>query len=307
MAARSGPAAILPRPVSIRKNTGSTAADLNPSSTKTLNKQETAEILSSGSDKFGVKTEEAQANTEEKGVYQQFPTQVENQVSLKSEEVMMKTEETLTKAESEPEFNNLQVWTENSEERAETPMSDSQTVVEETLHSNSEKRASFFEIPHMESNTQTWTEERAALEPQTKETLGKTTNVESVSWTETERKGTLCLQQSSKTEDTKFTTSKISNLESNSRPKGEQGQHLESNFGSKVEERLNLKTEFDSKSKHEDKRLGGSKPPDLESNPGLRGEKSLEVGESRRKEEKRPKSEEKRKEVKAGGKKLSVR
>lgn len=266
MAARAGPADVLPRPASIRTTSKPRAADLNPSSSPAENHSNTeaAEIPSSGSGHFGFKTEETG------DVHKRYPV----------------------------EFNHLQPWTENSQERAgtteKTRTSDSQTREEETLNSHSEKRAA--NIPHTQSTPESRTEEREEGE---------------------ESKVTLGLKQSSRTEDTreirrveKLTTSKISNQDTNLRPKGEQGQQMESNSGLKVKEMLNVRTEFDSRSKDEDERLRSSKISDLESNPdhpGLRGAKSLDVGESWRKEEKRPTSEEKRKEVEAAGEKPSLR
>lgn len=271
MAARSGPADVLPQPASTRKKHVSGDADLNPSSPPAENhkSKEAADIPKSGSEHFVVKSEDAQAKTEEKGGVHM---QGEKRVSLRSEEV--NTEE--TKTESKPEFNQVQQSAGITEKM---PTSDLKTVVEETLHSHSEKTPALSKIPQVKSNPESRTKERAPLEPQAK--TAKTSNLKSVSWTE----------RTVTTEDASV-IQPIPNLESISGPGGEPGQHMESN------------------TKDENTSQGSSKTPDLQLNPdhsGLRGEIRLDVGESKRKEEKRPESEEKRKEVKVGGKKSSLR
>uniref|UniRef100_UPI0037E812CD latent-transforming growth factor beta-binding protein 4 n=1 Tax=Semicossyphus pulcher TaxID=241346 RepID=UPI0037E812CD len=89
-----------------------------------------------------------------------------------------------------------------------------------------------------------------------------------------------------------------------SRPEGDEGLNVKTDFGSEAEDRLNQ--EFNAKSSQEYKH-------NLESNPGPRGEKSVDVGvkgEKKKREEDRTKSEAKKKEeeeVKTGGaKKLSL-
>ncbi|XP_040901991.1 LOW QUALITY PROTEIN: latent-transforming growth factor beta-binding protein 4 [Toxotes jaculatrix] len=200
--------------------------------------------------------------------------QEENQASLKTDEVKMKptAEETLTQAEHKPELDNLQPWTGGAEVMEKTPKSDSEPEV----YTDSEKR--LFKISNVESNPET----------------------ESLSGSETEERAT-GLKGNSKTEDEtvirqpdSVETFKIPNLDLNLTPQMEKGEYLESKSQSKVQ----------------DQRLASSKVPDLESDPGLRGEKTVDAGETRREEKKRPKSEEKEEEMMAGGAKkqtLSLR
>ncbi|XP_039986751.1 latent-transforming growth factor beta-binding protein 1-like [Xiphias gladius] len=311
-AARSGPAALLPPPAAtaaaritqmasvpaiLRAKTG--ASDLDPSSTpaETHNKEEDARIPNSGPAKFGnfgLQIEGVLAKAEDKGgVYKRFSMQEENQASLKGEEVKMKptAEETPAQADTKPTSNNLQPWTGDNRDREEgaevtekTPnlSSDSESEVEEASQPNSEKRLESFQISDVESK------------PDTESLSGAETKGSS------KTEGESVIQQSDSAQ--RSTTYIIPNLEANLKPKVERGEYLGSKTGSKVEDRPDEKTtiwskleesEGTSKSSQEEFDLGSrveeqrptSPGSDSRSDPGLRGQKSVDAGETRRTEE----------------------
>ncbi|XP_023273319.1 uncharacterized protein LOC111663386 [Seriola lalandi dorsalis] len=308
MAACSGPAAIFPLFASTRAattkitskaailNAKPGASDLDPSTpAETHNREEDAKIPISGSAKCRLKTE---------GVQKRFPLPEENQASLKSKEVKMKitAEEALTKAGSKS--GTCTRDTEAKEEGAQitektpTLKSDPEPEAEEALHSNSETRFASFKTSSVESHPQTEIQEGA--DPGS---LTENQNLESLSGSETEERSmtadeSVIRQSGSAKRSTAYT---VPNL----RPEAERGGSLMSRSGSgskeeqtssssESEEREGVfkisQVKFYSGSKVENQRRASSKIPDLGSDQVLRGERTVDPAETRRKEVERLKS-----------------